>query len=480
MLPAAPRIREVLAAYGKRPPQPCEADIVRLQSALMQNTSSDTVVTQALPFFCNPGLLRSRSDLQDVFYRVSRTATLRRVFDPLQVCTTAYVDSVIHKYAVDGRVDYDGYRSIVRDIVAQHPVFAPLFTPRVFILLPQAKADAERAATASASATAGTGTDTGAGAGAGTHAIAIAVDVLEAAIFRIVTAAQSRIGLTTCDVDGHGYLIETDVEQYIRDLSANYPHLQRCDDVFRPFFLCTMVRPLFYFLDPIHRKRVSISDLLVSPYLSQIFTGPQDPLQPGLGFLSGPLAKTHATWFSFECALDLYTMYVRSDADQDGLLSADEVMSLPTFKFTGKFVRQLLQSVQTFAGKIDYRAYIDLMLVTAFPRNKAAAKYAFNVFDIGAKGYVSRKDIEYFLSDIMVELRAYCADDIVLDVNDFIDEIYDMIKPGDGFHITLHDVLETRSSELLISYLMDPTLLVEREMAAQRGAMSMKQLPFET
>ncbi|TNJ27393.1 Protein phosphatase 2A regulary subunit B [Giardia muris] len=411
-----------------------------------------------IPAFSNPGLLRSRSDLQDVFYRISRTITLRKVYEPLQTCTTEDLLQIVDLHSdANGYVNYDAYRAIVRDICKRHPIYAEFLTVKLFLALPRTKETSMRP----------------------DQALLFHADVVKMALARVISSAQTRITLTTCDVDGKGYLIEADIENYILELAHLYPHLRDCDEVFRPFYLCTVIKPLFFFLDPVHKRRVAISDLLISPYMDQIFANPSDPPQEALGTLQGPLAQRYTTWFSPDTVIDLYTSYISADADQDGLLSESEIRELANHKFTSRFTRALLLTVQTFNGKLDYRGFIDLMLCIAFPRSRAAAAYIFRVLDTEFKGYLTRQDVLYFLEEMLAGLQAYCGEGVVFNIDDLCDEVFDGVAPRTPSEIRMGDVIASRSGDVLITFLIDPLLFIDKELQLQQGHVMMRPLPFE-
>lgn len=446
----------MLKEFAERHPiiEPTYAEMQKQISAFLPPISPSVSV----PLFSNPGLLSSRDDLQDTFYRISRTATLRKVYEPLQLCTINDLITIVDAHTpADQLIDYRIFRRILADIYQRSPIYKNILTVKTFLALPRTKDVAAYPI----------------------KTLKFHSDVVKLSIVRIVSSAQTRITLTTCDVDGKGFLLESDVENYILDISHLYPHLQDCDEVFRPFYLCTIIKPLFFFLDPYHRKRIAISDLLISPYLDQIFANPSDQPQEALGTLQGPLAQRYLTWFHPDAVMDLYTSYISADTDQDGLLSDKELAALAKYKFTSRFIKALLLTIQTFNGKMDYRGFIDLMLCVSFPRSKAAAVYIFKILDFNCKGHLTRDDVLYFLQEMVDGLQGYCGEGVKFNVDDLCDEVFDSISPKSNSMVTLSDIISSRSGDILITFLIDPLLFIEKELQLQQGHVMMRPLPFE-
>jgi serine/threonine-protein phosphatase 2A regulatory subunit B'' len=62
---------------------------------------------------------------------------------------------------------------------------------------------------------------------------------------------QTRIGLSLFDIQGLGYLKESDLENYILELIPTLPQLNCLEESFYSFYVCTAVRKFFFFLDPL-------------------------------------------------------------------------------------------------------------------------------------------------------------------------------------------------------------------------------------
>ncbi|RZF45783.1 hypothetical protein LSTR_LSTR017224 [Laodelphax striatellus] len=81
---------------------------------------------------------------------------------------------------------------------------------------------------------------------------------------------QTWIGLSLYDVTGHGYLREADLESYITFLIPTLPQLDGLENSFHNFYVCTVVRTFFFFLDPLRTGRVRIKDVVTCSFLDDL------------------------------------------------------------------------------------------------------------------------------------------------------------------------------------------------------------------
>ena len=89
------------------------------------------------------------------------------------------------------------------------------------------------------------------------------------------------------------------------------------DKSFLPYYLCTVSRKFFFFLDPLRIGRVRICDILASGFLESMLEL-QDP--------NLTTAKIGSNWFSLTSVFQVYNGFVALDADHDGALSQKELL----------------------------------------------------------------------------------------------------------------------------------------------------------
>jgi serine/threonine-protein phosphatase 2A regulatory subunit B'' len=98
----------------------------------------------------------------------------------------------------------------------------------------------------------------------------VSVSQLFSYIMRKVWLQQTRIGLSLFDIQGLGYLKESDLENYILELIPTLPQLNCLEESFYSFYVCTAVRKFFFFLDPLRTGKIKIQDILACGFLDDL------------------------------------------------------------------------------------------------------------------------------------------------------------------------------------------------------------------
>lgn len=98
----------------------------------------------------------------------------------------------------------------------------------------------------------------------------VSITQLFSYIMRKVWLQQTRIGLSLFDIQGLGYLKESDLENYILELIVTLPQLNCLEESFYSFYVCTAVRKFFFFLDPLRTGRIKIQDILGCGFLDDV------------------------------------------------------------------------------------------------------------------------------------------------------------------------------------------------------------------
>ncbi|KAL1130103.1 hypothetical protein AAG570_013042, partial [Ranatra chinensis] len=261
---------------------------------------------------------------------------------------------------------------------------------------------------------------------------------------RKVWLHQTRIGLSLYDVTGHGYLKETDLENYILDLLPTLPQLDGLERSFHSFYVCTAVRKFSFFLDPMRTGKMRIQDILACSFLDDLLELRDEDL---------PKDLQDANWFSAPSALRVYGQYLNLDKNHNGMLSKDELAGYSTGTLTNVFLDRVFQECLTFDGEMDYKTYLDFVLALENRHEPQSLQYFFRILDINGKGYLDSFSLNYFFRDIQEQMRENGQDPVSF--QDVKDEVFDMIKPADPTKITLQDLLNSGQGDTLVSIMID-------------------------
>lgn len=272
----------------------------------------------------------------------------------------------------------------------------------------------------------------------------ISMGVFFTYVMRKIWFCQTRIGLSIYDIQGQGYLRETDLENYILELMPTLPQLYILDKSFYSFYVCTAVRKFFFFLDPKRTGRIKIQDILASNFLDQL-----------LELRDKDLSKQTqlSNWFSAPSALKVYGDYLALDVDRNGMLSKEELSHYGSNTLTSVFINQVFQECLTYEGEMDYKTYLDFVLAMENRKEPQALQYFFRILDINKEGYLHLFNFHYFFRGIL-EMPIDCGQELVK-FEDIQNEIFDMVKPEVHWKITFKDLLRSGQGETVVNILIE-------------------------
>jgi serine/threonine-protein phosphatase 2A regulatory subunit B'' len=262
---------------------------------------------------------------------------------------------------------------------------------------------------------------------------------------------QTRVELSMFDSTGDGWLAERELEQWIGALIPTLPALADLREEFFPFYKVTAVRKFLFFLDPRRRGRVQIKQMLASPVTHELLELRRHDLQPD---------ELRHNWFSLPYAEMLYADYLELDTDQNGLLSASELVRYRGGGLTHVFVERIFQECQTYRNRetgqseIDYKSYLDFVLATTYKGTTEALAYFMRLLSIQRRGGLTAFDLCYFFRAVIDKFDEF-GEDANCSVEDVKDEIFDMVKPADKSLITLRDLENCKVGDTVVGMLTD-------------------------
>ncbi|XP_022227072.2 serine/threonine-protein phosphatase 2A regulatory subunit B'' subunit gamma-like [Drosophila obscura] len=256
---------------------------------------------------------------------------------------------------------------------------------------------------------------------------------------------QGRIGLSFYDEAGQGYLRETDMEQYIIDLIPSLAQIRDCmEPSFQPFYVCTVVKRFFFFLDVQHRGRIRIRDVLESGMLSELLD---------LRETADPMDPQGQNPFSMAAVLGVYQNYLSLDKDHNGMLSKKELADYGSGTLTAIFLDRVFEECRTYEVQMDYKTFLDFFLAMDNRKSPQALQYLFRILDVGHRGYLTVPTLHFFFKGIQEKMKSQNEDPV--NFEDINNEIFDMVKPKDPCKITLQDLIKSGQGETVVSILIE-------------------------
>lgn len=263
-------------------------------------------------------------------------------------------------------------------------------------------------------------------------------------VMRKVWIEQTRIGLSFYDTTGQGYLCESDLEQYILELIPTFPQLEGLEKSFHNFYICTVLRKFFFFLDPLRTGKVKIRDILASGYLDDLLELRDEDTSK---------ESQELNWFSAASALSVYGVYLNLDKDHNGMLSKQELAGYGSGTLTSVFLNRVFSECLTYDGEMDYKTYLDFVLALENRHEPQSLQYLFKILDVDHVGYLTAFTLNYFFKGIQEQIESHKAEPVTFE--DVKNEIFDMVKPVDPTKITVKDLVNCGQGETVVSILIE-------------------------
>nr|CDS31089.2 serine:threonine protein phosphatase 2A [Hymenolepis microstoma] len=250
---------------------------------------------------------------------------------------------------------------------------------------------------------------------------------------------RTRVELSKYDAVGKGYLVEHELEHYLQSQLPFLHQIKKIERWFIPYYICTISRRFFFFLDPIRVGRVRICDVMASGFLESFFA---------LGFKKE--IKSADNPFTLSSVKRVYDNFVKLDINKDGSLSRDELFRMPTemghlSKF---FIDFFFATHPSKNGVIDYRTYMDLVLALENRESTQSIRYLFNAFDIAGHGKLKISMIEDIFNEADHESGSK-------EFHNFYSFVFDNFKLKDPEYITLNELLNSGQGHVFLSIFVD-------------------------
>lgn len=158
-------------------------------------------------------------------------------------------------------------------------------------------------------------------------------------------------------------------------------------------------------------------------------------------------------WFAASSAVRVYSQYLELDADQNGLLSPAELARACGGTLTPSFIARVFAISNTYAGEMDFKAYLDFVLAVECRRSHASLRYLMRALDVRGAGHLGLPEIRAFFGDVAAQMAAAGHDPV--DVANVCDEVFDMAHPARHGCITLEDLKRCGVGHTILHILTD-------------------------
>eukprot|EP00871_Galdieria_phlegrea_P001402 jgi/Galph1/2262/GphlegSOOS_G936.1 len=265
-----------------------------------------------------------------------------------------------------------------------------------------------------------------------------------------------------CD-DRNGTISEASFQSFIENeiIMASPTLLKKFSSSFFPYYACTVSRKVFFFLDVPKRGFIKLQSLASNPLFLELLE--IDSNQTAVENEQNGVSR----WFSAENALFLYEKYLELDLDGNGMLSKKELSGFGNGTLTDTFLSRFFEECVSYKSEnssedeIDYRMYLDLVLILTNISSKPALNALFRILDSRGNGILNVFDLDFFYKGLKSSLDRMGFEAPPLE--HLVSEIFDMVHPRNGWEITMKDLERCGCCGTVIGILIDATVFIEYE-----------------
>jgi serine/threonine-protein phosphatase 2A regulatory subunit B'' len=261
-------------------------------------------------------------------------------------------------------------------------------------------------------------------------------------VFRKNTCEENKINLSISDFCCEGFLVDKDLENYIKKVIINFPFYSEINEEIKEYYLLVAQRKFFFFLDPKRTGKIYINDIVTSNILTEFLELERITSKKEMEY----------NWFSLINFFKIYRKYVELDKDKNGMLSKKELIKYSP-GLTSIFIDRIFEEYQRYDNAIDFKQFIDFVLAMENRKDPASIQYIWRALDVYHNNKIDTFIINMFYRGVIKKLVNRDKGEYRID--DIKDEIWDMIGPKNANYITLQDVLKSSYSDIVLSLLID-------------------------
>ena len=273
-------------------------------------------------------------------------------------------------------------------------------------------------------------------------------------VFRKINCEENKINLSISDFCCEGFLIDKDLENYIKKVIVGFPFYSEINEEIKEYYILLAQRKFFFFLDPKRTGKIFINDIVTSNILAEFLDLEKVTSKKEMEY----------NWFSLYNFSRIYRKYVLLDKDKNGLLSKKELIKYSP-GLTAIFIDRIFEEYQKYDNAIDFKQFIDFVLAMENKKEPASIQYIWRALDVNHNNKVDTFIINMFFKDITKKLLNREKGEYRID--DIKDEIWDMINPKNPNYITLQDVLKSSYSDIVLSLLIDAKAFYQHDQKEQ-------------
>lgn len=286
--------------------------------------------------------------------------------------------------------------------------------------------------------------------------------------------ASKALFVEICEYDpiGLGSITEENFEAYLHSKCPTFQSWQELQvgeqSSFLPFYVLTVARKFFFFLDQNRTGKIPIHRLVHCGLMRDLLALRSEPWARALTLhgitipanVAGAELSLEDTsnWFlPRNVLIHVYRTFVSLDRAKTGMVNEQEMLRYGRGGLTQVFIRRVFQEYPTYCGdrsrEMDFKCFLDFHLAHEFKHTRPGLRYFWRVLDIKHVGYIDVDVINFFFRE--VRQRLFEGKHDLVEVQDAVNEIFDMVKPRHRLRITLEDLVASGKGDTVVTNLTD-------------------------
>jgi len=259
-------------------------------------------------------------------------------------------------------------------------------------------------------------------------------------VVKKVSFKQTRLDLSLYDTDNTGYLTEEQFEDYLTDLVKSLPQIFEMNESFEKFYICIASRKFFFFLDPRHKGKINIRELLMSPVYQEFYSLKENK-------------NDNNNWFSINSAMTVYGQYLNLDTDGNGMLSRSELSNFCSGVYSEVFLDRVFEEFPTYNNEMDFQAFLDFHLMVNNLSKPESIQLVFRCLDLEGVGYLSNAVVTHLYKSLFEKMVKFGFE--IIEEENIVVELFDMTRPEDTDKIKVQDLIKCGMASSILGILID-------------------------
>jgi len=259
-------------------------------------------------------------------------------------------------------------------------------------------------------------------------------------VIKKVSFKQTRLDLSLYDTDNTGFLTEEQFEDYLTDLMKSLPQIFEMNETFEKFYVCIAARKFFFFLDPRHKGKINIRELLMSPIYQEFYSLKENK-------------DDSSNWFSVNSAMTVYGQYLNLDTDGNGMISRSELSKFCSGVYSEIFLDRVFEEFPTYNDELDFQSFLDFHIMVNNLSKPESIAAVFRCLDLEGVGYLTKPVVTHHYRSLFQKMVRFGFD--ITEEENIIVELFDMAHTEELGKITVQDLIKCGMASTILGILID-------------------------